>query len=293
MSKIKRLLQLIDLLYPPGRTKKSCAKTLGVTERTIERDLIKLSEIDIHNDKDEAGRFYIFPDMVNGIKVHLTTGEADFISDLMAHTQPNHPLTSSIQTKLFFRSGIGKWLSDGIKRNVSKVVTDLTDAMKMKCQIEILDYYSAYQGKLITRIVEPLSFTINYRYLIAFEANQNLFVNIKIDRITRINILDKKCTKSPNDANVDIFQMAFNKGRHRVCLLLTSLAYRILAEERPGADDLIEPHEAGKFKFKFTAEIANFLPIARFCMGLPGEVKVLESDDLLKVLKSRKEKFLW
>jgi len=179
MSKTKRLLQLIDLLYPPGRTKKACARTLDVTVRTIERDLITLTSIGIENDKDEAGRFYIFPDMINGIKMYLTNEEADFVSNLMAHTQTNHPLTQSIQTKLFFRSGIGRWLSDGIKSNVPKVIADLRDAMQGKCQIEILDYYSAYQGKLITRIVEPLLFTINYRYLIAYESKDDLFVNIK------------------------------------------------------------------------------------------------------------------
>jgi len=295
MNKTVRLLKLIDLLAPPGKTKKALAKGIGLeTTRSIERYFKSLHELGIYEDSDEAGRFFAFPDMAKGIKISLTPNEADFLSDLMAHTQPTHPLTNAIQTKLFFRSGIGKWLSDEVKKNVPAVVKDLTMAMKLNCQIEILDYYSAYQGKLITRLVEPLFFTTNYRYLIAYEAKDDLFVNIKIDRIPKIRRLETKCTKSPDATSVDVFQMAFNKDRFPVCLLLTSLAYRILVEERPGADDLIEPYENdGSFKFKFSATIATLLPISRFCMGLPGHVKIVESEALLDFLKSRKLDFLW
>jgi len=295
MNKTVRLLKLIDLLAPPGKTKKALAKGIGLeTTRSIERYFKSLHELGIYEDSDEAGRFFAFPNMAKGIQISLTPNEADFLSELMAHTQPNHPLTNAIQTKLFFRSGIGKWLSDEVKKNVPAVVKDLTMAMKLNCQIEILDYYSAYQGKLITRTVEPLFFTTNYRYLIAYEEKDKLYVNIKIDRIPKIRRLEEKCTKPPDATSVDIFQMAFNEEQHDVCLLLTSLAYRILVEERPGADDLIVPYEnGGKFQFKFSATIANFLPISRFCMGLAEHVKVLASDALLTVLKKRKKACLW
>ncbi len=293
MKKAIRLLKLIDLLQHPGKTKAYLSSVLGHDIRTIERDLIELKEIGFDYDKDEAGRHYLFPNALIGTKIHLTNTEADFISDLITQTNSEHPLAQSIQTKLIFRSGSGRWLSDDIRKNVPNIIAQLTEAMKMHCQIEILDYYSAYQGKRISRFVEPLSFTSNYRYLIAYEASDDLFVNIKIDRITKMNILAEKCTKSPDDVEMDIFQMAFNKDKHHITLLLTPLAYRILVEERPGADALIEPYEDKIFKFKFSAAIATFLPISRFCMGLPGQIKVLESPDLIKFLQGRKKGFLW
>ena len=165
--------------------------------------------------------------------------------------------------------------------------------MKLNRQIEILNYFSAYQGTLITRTVEPLFYTINYRYLIAYEAAEDLFVNIKIDRIPKVQMLEDKCTKSPDATTVDIFQMAFNKERFPVCLLLTSLAYRILVEERPGADALVVPYNDDRFSFKFSATIATLLPISRFCMGLPGHIKLVESMALRDFLEQRKQAFLW
>jgi predicted DNA-binding transcriptional regulator YafY len=293
LKKAIRLLKLIDLLQHPGKTKENLSKLVNKDVRTIERDLIELKEIGFENDKDEAGRYFIFPDSLSGAKVYLTSGEADFLSDLINHTQSDHPLTQSIQSKLIFRTGLGKWLSDEVKKNVPKTIHQLTDAMKMNCQIEILNYYSAYRGEYISRIVEPLEFTTNYRYLIAYEANDDLYVNIKIDRITEMNILEDKCSKSPNDVALDIFQMAFNQEKHAISLLLTPLAYRILIEERPGADDLITPCDEGQFKFRFETEIATFLPISRFCMGLPGQIKVEKSVELIGFLKKRKEQFLW
>jgi len=295
MSKITKLLKLIELLTPPGKTKARLASGVNTTIRSIERYIKDdLPGLDIHVQEDEAGRFYAYPNILRDINVSLTHNEADFISGTLTHAHPNHPLTNAIQTKLFFRSSIGKWLSDDVKKKVPSVVRELTRAMKLNRQIEILDYYSAYQGALNTRKVEPLFFTINYRYLIAYEAADDLFVNVKIDRISQVKVLEEKCTKSPDDTSVDIFQMAFNEKCYKVCLLLTSLAYRILVEERPGADNLVEPHESdGEFKFKFSATIATLLPISRFCMGLAGYIKLVESDDLKEYLMSRKNDFLW
>jgi len=211
----------------------------------------------------------------------------------MRKTHPDHLLTQSIQTKLLFRSGGGQWLSSEVRKKLPQIISQLNDAMSMHCQIEVEKYYSAYQGSKISRKLQPLFYTTNYRYLIAYEEKDALFVNVKIDRLSTVRILDEKCTKSPDATTVDIFQMAFNKAKYEVEILLTSLAYRILIEERPGIEDFIIPFEEDKYKFKFSATIATLLPLARFCMGLAGQVKVVKGDDLLVLLKARKAEILW
>lgn len=293
LNKAISLLKLVDLMQPPGITKVQLAKKLNKDIRTIERYFLDLEKLGFENDKDRAGRHFIFPDSLNGSKIYLTASESDFLSDLMKQTHPEHPLTQTIQTKLILRTGGGKWFSDNLKKKIPKIIQELSTAMKMNRQIEILNYYSAYRGEIVNRKIQPLSFTTNYRYLIAFEEEAKLFVNIKIDRISEINILDEKCSKSPNDVKVDIFQMAFNEEHYKISLLLTPLAYRILIEERPGADDFTSTCDEGKFKFRFKTEIATFLPISRFCMGMPGEIMIEESEKLLEFLRLRKEKFLW
>lgn len=291
MKKALRLLKLMDLLQHPGKTKAYLSDLFEVDERTIERDLIDLKEIGFDNDRDHAGRHFIFPNLKNRTKIYLSNIEADFISDLMRKTHPNH--LQSIQTKLLFRSGGGQWLSSEVRKKLPQIISQLNDAMSMHCQIEVEKYYSAYQGSKISRKLQPLFYTTNYRYLIAYEEKDDLFVNVKIDRLSTVRILEEKCTKSPDATTVDIFQMAFNKDKYEVEILLTSLAYRILIEERPGIEDFIIPFEEDKYKFKFSATIATLLPLARFCMGLAGQVKVVKGDDLLVLLKARKAEILW
>jgi len=293
MKKAIRLIKLMDLLQHPGKTKTYLSNLFKVDERTIERDLIDLKTIGFDNDKDQAGRHFIFPNLKNRTKIYLSNVEADFISDLMRQTHPNHALTQSIQTKLLFRSGGGHWLSSEVRKKLPKIINQLNDAMSMHCQIEVEKYFSAYQGTKIYRKLQPLFYTTNYRYLIAYEEKDDLFVNVKIDRLSTVRILEEKCTKSPDATTVDIFQMAFNKKRYVVELLLSSLAYRILIEERPGIEDYIIPFEDGKYTHKFSATTATLLPLARFCMGLAGQVKVVKGDDLLVLLKERKAEILW
>ena len=112
--------------------------------------------------------------------------------------------------------------------------------MKLNRQVEILQYYSASSGKIQkTRIVEPLSFSEKYKYLLAYEKGVDKFINLKLDRISKVNILEEKCTRKPEDIKgVDIFQIAGNNEIHKVELLLTPLAYRLLLEEHPSTENL-------------------------------------------------------
>ncbi|MBK8562481.1 MAG: WYL domain-containing protein [Saprospiraceae bacterium] len=291
IEKYKRMFQMIDLLRHPGKTKKSLAERFNTSVRTIERDFVDLEREGYMVDKDNAGRHFIFRSIGKGTSVYVTDEESEFLNDLLNKAASEHPLTTPLKTKLFFHAGIGRWSQNYITRNVAEVIQHLTDAMKMNCQVQMEDYYSASTGQLQIKQIEPLLFTDNYKYLIGFDTAANKFVNLKMDRIQKVVLLEAKCTKSPDMVKADVFHMAANEEFHEVELLLTALAARLLVEEHPATERCVEPSGVVAFPFRFRATVHNFLSVGRFCLGLPGQVRVLGPEELNGYLEGRRKGF--
>jgi predicted DNA-binding transcriptional regulator YafY len=79
IPKYKRMFQMIDLLRHPGKTEKSLADRFSTTIRTIERDLVDLRDEGYMEDKDEAGRHFIFRSIGKGTSVYITDEESEFL----------------------------------------------------------------------------------------------------------------------------------------------------------------------------------------------------------------------
>ncbi len=294
-NKLKRLLLLIEHLHPPGRTKAQLAKFLGKTVRTVERYFTTLEEVGFEIEKDEAKRFYIFQPISKDLTVKLSQEEGGFLSDLIGQTASQHPLSTTIQAKLFYNLESGKIVKDNFRKSIPRVIQQLSKAMKLNRQVEILQYYSASSGKIQkTRVVEPLTFSEKYKYLLCYELEVDKFINLKLDRISKIEVLEEKCTHKPEDIKgVDIFQIAGNDENHEVELLLTPLAFRLLLEEHPSTESLISKHNDRKYTHCLKTTVFNFLPIGRFCLGLPMDVKVKSPKALKKYLLEKVRKNSW
>lgn len=293
IAKYKRMFQMIDLLRHPGKTKQFLADRFMTSVRTIERDLVDLENEGYMVDKDDTGRHFVFRSIGKGTSVYITDEESEFLNDLLNKAAAEHPLTTPLKTKLFFHAGIGRWTQHYITRNVATVIQHLTDAMKMNCQVEIQDYYSASTGRHQLKQLEPLLFTANYKYLIGYEAATDKFVNLKMDRIQKVMLLEQQCTKSPDMVKTDVFHMAGNGEYHEVELLLTALAARLLVEEHPATESLVKASGDADFPFVFRAVVHNFLTVGRFCMGLVGQVRVVGSDALRVYLDGKIKEFSW
>ncbi|MCF8247597.1 MAG: WYL domain-containing protein [Saprospiraceae bacterium] len=292
--KLTRLLRLIDLLRPPGKTIGFIASFLECDERTAYRYLRNFEDEGFSKRKDKAKRFSISEPLGRGVKVALTEEEAYFMSLLIATAAPSHHLAPTLQAKLLFRSNIGKLTKHKFRRNVPNIVEQLLDAMKMNRQVTLNTYFSASLGMEQSRTIEPLEFTENYRYLLAYDATAGIVVNLRLDRIVAVQILEERCTKSPNMLlGVDVFDMAFNEERHPITLLLNPLAYRLLLEEYPATESHIAPSGNELFPFRFSAPVANLLTVGRFCLGLPGSIQPQGPDALLEYLKEKIKKFTW
>ncbi len=293
-EKLKRLLLMMEMLRPPGSTLHQIAKQVGMTKRSAERYVHLFEEAGLGCDKDEAGRYYLFEPTFRSITVSLSHDEAVFLSDLIAQAAAENPLSPAIQTKLFLRSNAGSRVKNQFKINVPDVIQALSDAMSLNRQVELDTYFSAITGEKVVRILEPLDFTENYRYLLAYEAKDKRMVNLKIDRITSVKILDTTCTQKPGMIKgVDPFHIVANEEFHEVSILLNSLAYRLLIEEYPDTEKYITESDDPQFPFRFMATVYNFLPLGRFCLGLPGAVRIETPESFLDYLRTRMKAYDW
>ena len=293
-KKLKRLLEMLDYLQPPGNTKINIATYIGVSTRTVERYFELFEETGFSIEKDAAKRFFIFQAFKRGIQINLSQQEADLISDMLNQNAATHPLTNVIQAKLFFKSQTFKVTKNEFRKFIPKVIQQLSDAMKLNRQVSINKYFSASTGATHqSRIVSPLKFTENYTYLIAYEQTKNKFINLRLDRIAAVEILDAECLKSPNDVEVDVFQIAGNEKAIEVNLLLSPLAYRLLLEEHPRTESYISKNKDDKYTHQLITKVYNFLPIGRFCLGLPLDIKVVKPNDLKTYLDEKVDGRVW
>jgi predicted DNA-binding transcriptional regulator YafY len=292
--KLKRLLEMMELLRPPGISLHRFAAHFEVSKRTAERYVQLFEEAGLCCEKDATGRYFLFEPFSNSVNVRLSSDEAVFLSDLLLSSAPDHPLSEVIQLKLYFRSNSGSKVKNVFRRGVPQVVETLLEAMRAGLQVEVNAYYSAIGGKSIVRIIEPFEFTDNYRYLLAYEATDDRIVNLKVDRIAEVKIRSEKCKKKPDCIKgVDVFHIAENEEKHQVSLRLNSLAYRLLLEEYPQTENLIHPCEDPDFPFWFSTTVYNFLPLGRFCLGLPGAIHVESPPEFIDYLRNKTRQYTW
>lgn len=293
-EKLKRLLLMLDMLQPPGSTLHEIADELEMSKRTAERYVKMLREAKFKCEKDKAGRYYLFESPRKGISLNLTNEEAGFLYQLVKQTSGSNPIAMTIRGKMYLRTSMGQLAKNRFRLQASEVIETLSIAMHEHRQVELDTYYSAITGKAVVRKLEPMRFTENYQYLLAYEAKDNLMVNLKIDRINAVRILDEPCTQRPDAVKgVDVFHIAANHEFHEVSLLLNPLAHRLLIEEYPDAEQHISPSENEAFPFRFQATVHNFLPLGRFCLGLPGAVLVESPDALTEYLRGKVQDFTW
>ena len=295
-QKLLRLFKMIWLMSPPrGKTVEQLKELLDVKQATVYRYLAFLNETDFFK-VVKKGKHRIIYDAINEkgyLNVKLGEDEIQCISDALHHTFPERDIARGIQAKLYQHLNFGLKSQSPVIRNTPIVIRDLHQAMRDKLQV-CLDYFSAHTGKTDKRIVEPLDFTELHRYLIVYDENAVVKItNLKTSRIQSVEILTKRCTQSPDSIKgIDVFDIACYKEQFEVVLDMTALAYRLMIEEYPRTESCFEiQNTEGGINYRFKTIVYNFLPISRFIMGLPGQVKIVAPGALVLDIQNKMKKF--
>lgn len=266
------------------------AKRLDASERTIRRYLDEdLPNIGIVPVKDPKTKTYTLNSAKN-ISLKLSYGfsleEMLFLKDLLLATQEN-PLRNSILEKVFQDSEIKSIADTCFKIANTEVIRKLVIAIQEKRQVILKKYYSIQSNTCKDRLVEPLQLTHKFTQVSCYELAKGAVVNFNISRIERVELLDTLRTYAGDVLPTDAFGLS-GKEAIPVELALSEKAYWLMKEEFPATESDLSREGQQYF---YRGCVRSYKGIARFILGLPGEVKILHDDGLRNFVQEELKKF--
>ena len=157
---------------------------------------------------------------------------------------------------------------------ISQNATQLKAAMAHKTMCVLHDYSSPHSHSVSDRIVEPFLFMNNGLDIRCHEIRSHANKTFKLARIGSVELLDVPWIAEDKHKQVftDIFMFS-GEQRFSVRLLMGQLARNLMVEEYPSAETCITPAADGKWLF--AADVASYLGVGRFVLGLYRDIQVL------------------
>ena len=294
-QKILRVFKLINLLRGNiGKNVHRLAETLETDTRTIYRYFKLLEALGFQVEK-EFGKFRIV-DRVGSPTQQLmgtfTPEETEFLAQAISHNGSKSRLKDSILEKVQVRSELGQGVETLFNAQLGLFVDDLAAAIKNKVQVILKDYYSMHADSVRDRLIEPVAFSADYEYIHGFEPESKRMKVFKLERISGVeNTKQKQLYTSLHELpNESIFGFS-GTAQYPVKLKLSKKAYQLMIEEYPETKPFT--YTRNRKHYYFETELVEFPGIARFILGLPGEVQLEEGEELRKYLQEQKEKLLF
>lgn len=275
-------MQLIARLRNPlGCTKCDIADSFAITERTVERYFDLLRDIGFVITKTK-NRFRIehaekkLPNPEELIVFSLE--EAALIRQAIEASAHHSPLQKTLLAKLYALTDMEELADTLYNQTLSRNISTVREAIKNQQQVLLKGYHSVNSNTTHDRLIEPISFHSYFQYVLGLEVNSMEVKQYKTERITEaVNTgISWKHKTQHQQKGIDTFGMSGTDPIH-IKLKLTTRARHLLVEEHPDAASSITPVHG---KFIYTSYVYSLEGVGRFVLGLPGEVEVLEPEEL-------------
>ena len=294
-QKILRVFKLINLLQAPiGKPVHRLAEVLQTDERTIYRYFKLLEALGFEVIK-EFSKYKIQdrPGNQNAPAYGTFSQEESNWLKILIETQgKSNLLRDSLLQKLQLRSEVKQGSEQLFKANLGKFVDLIGRGITGKKQIWLRDYYSFSSETVSDRLVEPVAFSRDYENIHAFELESLSMKVFKIERIGEVIISSESWKHESNHELPGQAIFGFTgKSKFSVKLKLSKRAYQLMLEEHPNALPFMSIKNRNHFYFQ--GEIPQLPGLARFILGLPGEIKVEEGEEMKAYLKEQLEKGLF
>lgn len=287
-EKIFRVFKLIQLLSrPPFRTVPHLAQVLEVSKETVYRYIRLLERLGYQIDKKEGDLYYLYVDYQDEGQL-IEFEEAAFLQDVLWQLPAGDPRRERLLHKLNRQYTLAPLLQSLSKFQDYEHIRSLASAIENGLRVRLLNYMSS-DGVLSNRLIEPVEFQNGYTHLWAFDIDKAAYRQFRIARIGHVDILDDKIAQRHESRATDIFGWTGPQWLP-VRLRLSSRAYQLLREEFPDAQPFLRSDRDG---FLFDGMVRDWRGIGRFILGLPGEMEVLEPEELKAYLRERVAQGMW
>ncbi len=303
MAKYDRLLFILNLL----RTRKNfnaerLAEECGVTERTIYRDIIALSEANIPIYYDKGYKYAsdnFLPPLNFNIDEYLALKTA-LESSPLYKSGYSRRLMKSIKTKIeacltpavkrekiYFSDTMDVSIKATHSRKVSESFFACVEAGIRQNKVLKLKYNSIQSG-ILEREVDPyfLIFIERAFYFVGYCNLRNELRTFRIDRIVEVSLTDKKFIPRQNINPSQYFKDSWGVYGGEpvdVEILFTGKAAQVISMGRHHPNEEISTKKDGSIIYRVS--VSGIEEISRWILGFGGEAKVINPPVLVEKIR--------
>ena len=222
--------------------------------------------------------------------MHFSEEEAFILSKAIHSIEDTDEFKSKLVKKLYSLYDFDRVIHAISKKEESENIYTLLQAIKQQKQVVLQSYKSGNSKNIRDRIVEPIDFTINYTGVWCYDTEDGVNKVFKASRIKHVVLLEQIWKYKPQHKKgiIDIFRMqSFEPSA--IILELSLVAYNLIIEEYPLSEKYISKITDNLYRLE--CEVGNFLGVGRFVLGLPGEIKIIKSEDLKQYVQERHQLF--
>ncbi len=291
-----RFEQWFDLILTmiDGRdhTAKELAEVLGTTLRNLYYVLKRMRNMgfDVVHDRTF---YYIAPHSPFlrriATAIDFTEDEVAFLHGRLLGEDQDSPMAGAIKRKLERFYNLTPQADVHFRQRLYENTSLLEQAMSDRQVVILHDYSSPHSHSVSDRVVEPFLFYDDKADIRAYELKSRQNKTFKVARIGSVEVVDTPWFNEHKHREVftDMFMFSGEK-KIRIKLRLSILAHHLMLEEHPRSAKFMTRDDDEHWFFE--TDVASYVGISRFILGLFDEIEILENDELRRFLRSKIER---
>jgi predicted DNA-binding transcriptional regulator YafY len=282
-QKILRVFRLIQMLKSkPHLSMSQLEVKLDMSKRSVFRYFNLLEELGFEIQKDSEKKYFIVDENEQD-SLNFSEAELVLLKDSLSAVGSDHPLQSSLVKKLKSKADIHFFAENILQVDNAAKIKTITEALRLKCRLELENYHSINSNSISLRIVEPIGFDDNYESIRAIDIrNPEIIKTFKLNRAEKINLLEdleQKHTEGKLVSQKDPFNFSGEKTIS-VQLILNHKTSVLLAEQYKKVQPLITKRSRNSYDLK--VKVYSVEPLKRFVLANLDGVKIIRPRSLKK-----------
>ena len=285
-----RMLDLLLTMVADSHSAAELAEVLGTSKRNLYYVIKQMEDYGfvIHH----LHRRYLldphspfFQDIAR--TVDFTQEQAFYMYRLLSEVDnKSNPMAGLLRRKLTRYYHLNEFSPTWRDRLVYNNVQQLQRAVNQRRVVVLHGYSSGHSQTVKDRLVEPFLFLGDKADIRAYEPSSGLNKTFKISRIAEVEVMNDFWQHEDRHRQLftDMFMFS-SEERIPICLRLDLLAHSLMCEEYPHAAELMKPD--GRNHWVLTTDVANYVGIGRFILGLYNHVEIVYGDGLKRYLRER------
>lgn len=222
-------------------------------------------------------------------QINFSENEALTMLSILNMATDRNAVTERIRHKLDRFYDLNLLSDPELRERAARNIGQLYEGIKQKRIVKLVGYSSPHSNTVSDRVVEPFLLMNNDNDVRAYELKSGMNKTFKVARMDDVRLLDLIWEHEDRHRRVftDIFMFS-GEERHAVRLRLGQLSHNLMLEEYPSSATSMTAD--GDRHWLFQADVASYLGIGRFILGLFDDIEVLGDEGLRTYLADKVRK---